>query len=215
MSKFVRNLIWLFVALVIIYSFTGYIVKGIQYILFKPDTYITFIAPLSHFTKYFVVSTILIALIRKHATLTEFGRVFTIVGLVISLSMIPITSLWFNAVNEEYITKFRVFTQSKSSWENVDHISTLVSRERRMSGRRTAAPSKTIIKEKYNIHFKNGEKINVWGGVEDTYKLHKFIKIKNIEEKHLTKRIDTFEQTYGSLYKGRVEEAKYIFGVSE
>lgn len=59
-------------------------------------------------TKYFAIAIFSILLMKKHLTLTSAGKKIIPLLLVISVSMLFITSLWFNAADKDTIVRQRV-----------------------------------------------------------------------------------------------------------
>lgn len=207
-----KKLLIILFSIFIIYFSTEWVVRGIHYIVFKSSAYISFVSPILHWTKYFAVAFLLVVLFKKYVTLAPAGQKIIPILLVLTSVMFLVSSLWFNAVNEEKIVKHRVFLHSVKTWEEVDYVSTEINHEEKVVVERTnnLGPLKVI--PKYNIHFEDGSVLNLWNDLPSIYELHQFVLENNIEVEYLTES-KNFDQNFAYYFKDSLDQAHYVFGV--
>ena len=201
-----KKLIKVLISLVILYNLTEWIIRGIYVVLIQSNKYITFGIPMIHLTKYFTVAIVLIYLFRRYSTLTAAGEKLMSLFLIISISGLLITSLWFNAVHEDKFIKYRIAWLSTHTWDEVDYVESKISSKLAVS---QYTPPK--VSEKYDIHFKDGSVINAWENVSSVYQLHKLVLTKNIDVTYNKKELESFEQNYSSYFRKEMPEATFIF----
>ncbi|MUK87519.1 hypothetical protein GMD78_03775 [Ornithinibacillus sp. L9] len=212
MNRIVRKLLILLISIIILFLATEWIVKGVLYLLFQSHTYITFVAPILHFTKYFAIAIVLLLLFKKYVRLTPVGRKLIPIFLVLSIVMILITSLWFQAANEEKIVRNRIVWHDVKSWDEVEYVETEIYHEEKIFTERDNPFESSSVIANYNIHFQDGSVINVWSDVSSIYELHQFVLENDIEVKHLTDT-EHFNQNFSYYFKESLPKAQYIFGV--
>lgn len=132
--------------------------------------------------------------------------------LTLSIAGLLVSSLWFNAVSEEKIVKFRVIYMTKYSWEEVDHISSEIYREDKIVtiGGSRSKPRKVIAK--YNIHLMDGSTTNVWSDLSSMNTLHQFVIEKEIDVEYLTES-EYFDQKFTNYFKEDLPIAHFVFGI--
>lgn len=202
------------IGLLLIFIFTGLIVRGIHYVVFQSGKYISFASPIIHLAKYFAVAMVVFMMINRLFTLTKAGKIIIPLLMIISIAGLLVSSLWFNAANEEQITKFRVIYPVNYSWEEVDYITTEIYREDRIRtiGGSRMKPRKVIAK--YNIHLTDGSSINVWSNLSAVYSLHQLVMEKEIDVKYLTES-EYFDQRFKNYFREELSMAHVVFGIEE
>ncbi|WP_062108830.1 hypothetical protein [Bacillus niameyensis] len=208
----IKKLSILLISLGVVYFATEWIIRGIYFCLIRSFKYITFASPMVHITKYFAVAIMLIILFIRYIPLAPAGKKLLPLFLVLSIAGFFITSLWFNAVNEEKIVKFRVVWGSSKSWDDVDYVSTNIYREDHIKPRRDNQLMPLKVIKKYNLHLKDGSSLNVWNNLDSVYELHQFVLEKDIRVEHKADA-EYFDQNFASYFKKSLPKAHVIFGV--
>lgn len=202
------------VSLIGIHLLTEPVLRGLYYLVLKGNGYLALATPLIHTTKYFAIALFLTFLFRRFSTLTSAGKKFVPVILILSVAGLLTTSLWFNAVDEEKIVRYRILVPIVKTWEEVDYVSSAIFMENPMSRPKQVnqlAPLKLYTK--YHIHFNDGSKINVWNNLDAMYELHQMILENNVNVKYATKNLAYFDQNYSSHFKKALPKAHSVFGV--
>ena len=206
-----KVLVILFVLFFVRFSIE-WVVRGAHFFIFDSGSYLSFVRPILHWVKYLGVAFVLVVLLKKYATLTEAGKIFSLISFVVIVLAFLTASLWFNAVNEETIVKQRVFSQDVYTWEDVEFVSTDIYRKNNTGSRRTNPSRKLIVK--YNIHVEDGSVINVWNNIDSIFELHQFVLDKGIDVEYLYDRDgDAFDSSYTSEFKRSMDKARDVFGV--
>lgn len=207
-----KKMIVTLIMLIIIYFTTEWIVRGLHYIVFDSNTYLSFVSPILHWTKYLAVAFILIWLFKKYVPLAHAGKIMISIALILIPLMFVIASLWFNAVKEEKIVKHRIFSHTVNTWEEVEAVSTNIYRKRStsMGAKNHLTPSKLIVN--YNIHLVDGSVIDVWNDLESMYVLHQFVLANNIDVEYLSD-VEHFDQKFASYFKDSLDKAHLVFGI--
>lgn len=210
LKKIMVRLIWL----LLIFIFTGWIVRGIYHVVFQSSEYISFASPMVHLTKYFASALFIFIMIYRYFTLTRLGKIIIPSLIVLSIFGLLVSSLWFNAVNEKEIVKFRVIYPIKYSWGDVDYVSSEIYHESRsgIKKRHRMKPRRVIAK--YNIHLINGSSINIWSNHLSIYTMHQFVIENEIDVKYLTEA-ETFDQNFKSYFGKELPMAHFVFGIKE
>ncbi|RKQ28559.1 hypothetical protein [Oceanobacillus halophilus] len=210
----VKKLFLLIVSIGIVYLATEWVIRGIHYVVFQSHTYISFVTPILHWTKYLAVAIILLFAFKKYVPLADAGKKIIPVLLILSVVMFVISSLWFHAVDEEKIVKHRVFLHNTAKWEEVDYVSTEIKHEEKVvvDNANNLKPLKVIAN--YRIHLNDGSVINVWNNLASMYKLHQHVLENKIEVQHLTELDPTyFDQNFAYYFEEDLDKAHEIFGV--
>lgn len=207
-----KKIVVMLITLLIVYFSIEWIVRGIHFVVFKSNTYVSFVSPILHWAKYFAVAFILIWVFKKYVTLAPAGKLIIPILLILTSAMFFISSLWFQAVNEEEIVKHRVFLHTVKTWDEVNHVSTEIHHEEKviLDVPNNLKPSKVNVK--YNIHFKDGTAVNVWNDLESMHELHQFVLENNIDVEYLTDT-EHFDQNFAYYFKDSLEKAHIVFGV--
>lgn len=189
---------------------TEWIIRGIYSIFIRSD-YIIFSLPYVHLTKYFVVFFICIILFKRYGEITSEGKKILPIFSSISIIGILVTSLWFNAITDQILVKYRTIWWEVHEWDEVDYIQTEIL-VKKSNNRPTNSRSykRSKVDEKYVIHFDDGSVINAWENVSSVYNLHHFVMNKNIDVKY-TNEVETFNQNYKHHFKNELQKAKFIF----
>lgn len=195
-----------------VYFSIEWVVRGIHFFIFDSGSYVSFVRPILHWSKYLGVAFVLVVLLKKFVTLTEAGKVLSSTAFVVIVLVFLTASLWFNAVSEEKIVKQRVLSQDVYTWEDVEFVSTDLYRKRTTgpNSPNKFRPQKLVVK--YNIHVEDGSVMNVWNDIDSIFELHQFVLEKGICVEYLYSG-DDFESRYGSAFKESIEKARVIFGV--
>lgn len=212
MNSILKKITLFLLILITIFFLTEWIIRGIYIILFSSHTFLTFVSPMLHLTKYFIVATIIILIIKKYFTLEQAGAIIIPIFLVVSIGFTLTSALWFNAANEEKIVKHRIVWHSVKTWDDVEYVSTEIEQENRVvfSDTNTLTPLK--IYTRYTIHFLDGTAINVWDNLSSVDELHQFVLDNKISVAYLSASED-FDKHYGSYFKKDLSKAHAIFGI--
>lgn len=207
-----KKLAGLFLLACFLYLVTGLVVEWIHAVLFQSEDYLSFNSPLSHLTKFFVLGLLFSIVLIRSLTLTPFGKRFLTVTLLVSIIGIPMTILWFNAIDEDRVVAYRVIAKTTYDWEEIESISTEITRESRVAKSRKTSRSRPLrVFKKYNIHLHDGKKVNVWGGLDSVYKLHEKVLEKDIPVTYNKRELKYFRQSYTSYFKDDLVKAEYVF----
>lgn len=205
-----RSVITHLVLLYIFFFTTGFIIKGIHYVVFRSSDYIVFYAPLVYLAKFFVAFIIVLLFIKRHAELTRAGEIFIPVALIISLIMILLSTLWFQAADEERIVVHRAGWHQVKEWNEVEHVATSIEKKE-IRNRRTR---KVKVIPKYQLCFTDNSCVNVWSKVDKVYDLHQVVEEKGIPIEYQTiMKKEKFETRYSSYFRRHMNEATEIFGI--
>lgn len=209
-----KKIISFLIKLLLIFIFTGWIVRGIHFVIFQSNKYISFVSPVIHLTKYFAIGIFIFIMVYRYFTLTKTGKIIIPTLVILSIVGLLVSSLWFNAINENKVTKFRVTYLQNYSWEEIDYVSTDIYREDRLRtrGGRRMKPRKVIAK--YNIHLMDGSSINVWSDLSNVYTLHQFVTEKEIDVEYLTE-LEYFDQRFKNYFKEDLSMAHFVFGIKK
>ena len=165
-----------------------------------------------HLTKYFATAAVLILVFKHYVTLASAGEKLIPIIFIISITGILITSLWFNAVNEEKLVKYRIVWTSVNTWGEVDSVTPKIYREDPMSRTNNVNQFKPLkTHTEYHIQFKNGTTINARENLSSVYQLHKFVVENNVNVNYDNRKLQFFEQNYTSYFKKGMPKAKFIF----
>ncbi|RUL55596.1 MULTISPECIES: hypothetical protein [Lysinibacillus] len=150
-------------------------------------------------------------LLLKFGKFTEFGKKFLFYGSLISL-LIGVANLSiYTTTTENGITKHYYFMSKEYQWENVNYVYTYVNKQTKSGVNREY----TVITKKYELHFKDGSKINVWDNdIDHLYNLHRLLEQKNITRKHSTPFYLIDRKIY-SIVKGDKQKIREVLGLDE
>ncbi|MFD2656365.1 hypothetical protein [Gracilibacillus thailandensis] len=200
------------ILIIIEYFMIDWFIKGIYYFVFKSNQYLSFTSPMMHLSKYFIIGFTLIIFFRKYVTLTQVGKVFSLIVMVILFFSFISTTFWFNAAGEDRIVKHRFGWTNSISWEEVDYIATNIYHEQKVAIENESPFKHSKVKGEYMIHLNDGSHINVWSGISTAYDLHRYIVDQEIEVKYLTES-ENFDQNFAYYFDDQLEKAHFVFGV--
>ncbi|MFD2629507.1 hypothetical protein [Oceanobacillus kapialis] len=210
----VKKLLSLAFLITIVYLFIERFILGLYYVCLQSHTYISFITPILHWTKYLAVVTILLVLFKKYVTLTTISKKVIPILLTLSIVLLVISSLWFSAVSKEEIVKHRVFLHSTAKWEDVEYVSTEIRHEEKVTIKTDSPFEPSKVSPEYNIHLYDGSVMNVWNNLSSMSELHQYVLEKNIEVKYLTEQAPTeFDQNFTYYFEGNLNKAHEVFGI--
>lgn len=190
---------------------------------------LTLTTPFISGTKFFALSIVVVILAGKYMKLTPIAeRGKKPLLLLLSVGLLT-TTVWFTTTNENSITVQKLLHHKSHTWDEVDYVKTgLITNRtitvfgkeieyRRTDGvgknRRSRGRGKVIPLYEYRVFFKDGSSVNVWDNIDSLYKLHTFVKEKDIKVVH--GEVHLKENNLRSYIKGDVEKAKEILGFTD
>ena len=130
--------------------------------------------------------------------------------LIITVAGMFVTSLWFQSVTEEKITKFRVVNLTTYSWDEVEYVETKIYSESRVGRSRRISHQPLTVHTEYNLHFTNGSVLNVWEDLDTVYELHQFVLAQGVEIANTDRELESFRQAFTSYFKDDLSKAEFI-----
>lgn len=124
--------------------------------------------------------------------------------------MILLSTLWFQAADEERIVVHRAGWHQVKEWNEVEHVATSIEKKE-IRNRRTR---KVKVIPKYQLCFTDNSCVNVWSKVDKVYDLHQVVEEKGIPIEYQTiMKKEKFETRYSSYFRRHMNEATEIFGI--
>ena len=198
------------ISIFIIYFLFDFILYGIYYTFVRSDNHLTFRVPYLYQTKHFVIGFVIVLFLYRTLNLTDFGKKILPLFLIITVAGMFVTSLWFQSVTEEKITKFRVVNSTTYSWDEVEYVEPKIYRKIQVyRSRRTSRQPRKVYTE-YYLHFTNGSVLNVWEDLDTVYELHQFVLAQGIEIADTDRELESFRQAYTSYFKDDMSKAEFI-----